>query len=564
MRRIVVVATAVVALLGALSPPASAQAPAPKVTISGLIDTVTNGGKNAYDSNYAETLDSTWHARNRGVFTMTGEVGKAKGVLALEIDVGWGQMGLSDGVTSGQIGANSKANGGFGSGSTLPFTNGSIDNGFDNASGVIEVKNLYVEFPVPWIPFPTVMRLGGQPLQITMKPSVLFSTDAAAVWFSTTVAPWLKFNFTFVQVEEQFTGLRGSANNIRGDDWVIAPSIDIEPMKGVKIRPMWVWFQAQGNTATLSRCRTLCAGLPSDGSTATITPATGGVSGTTSLGNYRASSKEDRHYFAIDAQTNFGPFYFDPTVVYMDSSVDVYRTSGGTTTLNTGVTQGSGDRATQSTKTWLVDLRGGWRAGPLLLEGIFHWTPGDDAQHDSFKNSKHYHPISTDGAGWGGWGEILNSGSVDYLIGTAAEMNNNAGLGRYGLMRIGGRASYALTPDFTVTGKASTWFTDTKVDIDAVGSSTGGSFGSTPCNTPGGSASCLTNNSQGDRDYIGTEASAGFTYRFAPGLTLDAVYAHLFAGSALNTTSADVKTGTIKLREAKDVDLAAARVRYQF
>ena len=86
MRRIVVVAIAVVALLGALSPPVSAQAPAPKVTINGLIDTVTVGNKNANDANYASGADSTWHSRNRGVFTVTGEVGKAKGVLALEID----------------------------------------------------------------------------------------------------------------------------------------------------------------------------------------------------------------------------------------------------------------------------------------------------------------------------------------------------------------------------------------------------------------------------------------------------------------------------------------------
>ena len=68
MRRIVVVATAVVALLGALSPPVSAQAPAPKVTITGLIDTVTLGTKNGFDGNYSRTDDSTWHARNRGVW----------------------------------------------------------------------------------------------------------------------------------------------------------------------------------------------------------------------------------------------------------------------------------------------------------------------------------------------------------------------------------------------------------------------------------------------------------------------------------------------------------------
>ena len=74
---------------------------------------------------------------------------------------------------------------------------------------------------------------------------------------------------------------------------------------------------------------------------------------------------------------------------------------------------------------------------------MFVWTPGDDAQHDSFKSTKVYHPISTDGAGWGGWAEILSPGSVDYLNGASPGINENGGLGRYGLMRVGGRASSA-------------------------------------------------------------------------------------------------------------------------
>ncbi|MBI4560492.1 MAG: hypothetical protein HY724_00490, partial [Candidatus Rokubacteria bacterium] len=151
MRRIVVVATAVVALLGALSPPVSAQAPAPKVTITGLIDTVTLGTKNGFDGNYARTDDSTWHARNRGVFTIAGEVGKAKGVLALEIDLGWG--GLSQNESNNSAGGNTITSSASGVGSAQnPFQSGAMDLGID-AAGMIEVKNLYVEFPVPWGPF---------------------------------------------------------------------------------------------------------------------------------------------------------------------------------------------------------------------------------------------------------------------------------------------------------------------------------------------------------------------------------------------------------------------------
>lgn len=568
MRRIVVVATAVVALLGALSPPVSAQAPAPKVTINGLIDTVTLGTKNGFDGNYAKTTDSTWHSRNRGVFTITGEVGKAKGVLALEIDLGWGS--LSQNESNNSAGGNTVTSSASVVGSAQnPFQSGAMDLGID-AAGIIEVKNMYVEFPVPWVPFATVTRLGGQPTQVTMKPAVLFTTDYGGVWLSSTIAPWLKFNLTFAQVEEQSSGLRASATFTRGDDFVVAPSLDIEPMKGIKIRPIWLYFSAQGNTNASSRCRVQCAGLPSNGANATQNQITGVITAPAALlGNYRTSSTEARHYFAVDAQTNFGPFYFDPTIIYETSSVDVYSTTGGDG-LDAGFTQGTGKKNTQDTRSWLVDLRGGWRAGPLLLEGMFVWTPGDDAQHDSFRTTKVYHPISTDGAGWGGWAEILSPGSVDYLNGASPGINENGGLGRYGIMRVGGRASYALTPDFTLSGKAASWWTDTKVDTDApagtqrtgVGSA---SYGAVPCAGPSGQApgaGCDT--FRGDSRWVGVEASVGATYRFAPGLTFDVVYAHLFSGPALDSTNPNQVTGTNVSNKAQDADLAAARVRYQF
>ena len=53
MRRLLVLAVALVAVLGMLAPPAMAQAPAPKVTITGFIDNVGTYTRNmsTYDFN---------------------------------------------------------------------------------------------------------------------------------------------------------------------------------------------------------------------------------------------------------------------------------------------------------------------------------------------------------------------------------------------------------------------------------------------------------------------------------------------------------------------------------
>jgi len=568
MKRFLVASLAVVAFLGVLAPPASAQAPAPKVTINGLIDTVTTGVRNGIDGNFARTDDVGWWARNRGVFTITGEVGKAKGVLALEIDLGWGQTGSNESIVSNSGQTITASSGAFGS-TQNGFHQGAFDLGND-VGGVIEIKNLYVEFPAP-IPIPTTVRLGGQPFQVTMKPSVLATTDYPGVWASMELAPFAKLNLTFAQAEEQVVGMRANNAFFRGDDFFTTLSLDLIPVKGITIRPFASYYQIQGNSHAFSRCRVQCAGLPSNGSMVAISQFTGAVTTGANLGNYRTASTEERWYFGIDAQTNFGPVYFDPTIIYMTSNVDVYRGTGDAT-LNGGLTQGAGTRVNQDINSWLIDLRAGFRAGPLLIEGFGMWTPGDDAQHDSFKNSRVYHPVNVDIAYAAGWTELLSLGSVDYFTSAAHGMGENMGLGRYGRFQVGSRVSYAITPAVTVSGKWASAWTDTKVDTDAIGSTniqTGlstSSFGAVPCAlvAPGFGNPCLAGtNNRGDSRYIGTEFSAGVTYQFAPGLTFDLVGAYLFTGGALDTTFINT-SGTIIQQDSKNAQLVAARVRYQF
>ncbi|HTG09502.1 MAG TPA: hypothetical protein VK746_01800, partial [Candidatus Eisenbacteria bacterium] len=73
------------ALVALAAPMAFAQAPAPKVTINGLIDNVTSYSQNIsnYNGGLFNRKDSMWYYRTRGRFDIIGEVGKAKGVLGL-------------------------------------------------------------------------------------------------------------------------------------------------------------------------------------------------------------------------------------------------------------------------------------------------------------------------------------------------------------------------------------------------------------------------------------------------------------------------------------------------
>ena len=123
------------ALVALAAPMAFAQAPAPKVTINGLIDNVTSYSQNVanYNGGFFNRKDSMWYFRTRGRFDIIGEVGKAKGVLGLEMDHVFGQAGSNDStIVNAGAASGTAVQTGFG-------TDGSFDLNTDSR-GIIEVK----------------------------------------------------------------------------------------------------------------------------------------------------------------------------------------------------------------------------------------------------------------------------------------------------------------------------------------------------------------------------------------------------------------------------------------
>src|SRR3989475_11610845 len=148
MRRFIVPAVLAFVILAMLAPPGFAQAPAPKVTITGLFDQVSSMGRNTYDGNLTRNSDKEWYARTRFRPDFEFAVGRVKAVLGLEIDLQYGQSGTNDG---GFPGNNSGFPGGPPSQGTP--TGGAKVNASANldlntdVAGILEVKWHYTEFP---------------------------------------------------------------------------------------------------------------------------------------------------------------------------------------------------------------------------------------------------------------------------------------------------------------------------------------------------------------------------------------------------------------------------------
>ena len=502
MKRTLAVVACVVTLLG-LAPAAFAQAPAPKVTITGLFDQITSAGSNLYDGNFSRTSESEWYARTRFRPDFEFAVGRTKAVLGLEMDLTWGQANATDGS--------------FGAGCGKGGGNGCFDLNTDVA-GIIELKWMYTEFDLtgkdslmPFIPVNTVARLGAQPFATLGNYKVVYANgDFGGVSTRTRFAPNFSLALAYVQVEEELAGgnrLARTAATRRGNDFAIIISPEITPFKGLDIKPLYSYFYAEGSTSGSARRG--------------VANAQGAV----------APTEEHRHTVGVDVRWRSGPFSLDPTAMYQFG--DINQRGAGTS-----------DRS-----AWLFDVIGGWRLGPLLLEARGVYTTGNKATDDLRTEDRNYfEPLNLDTGYWAGWSQIQALG-VDYFNGgggTLAGMSTGIGYDRYGRLGFALRATYSLTPALAFYGIVSPTWTDEKVDTD----------------TSSGAAGRGAPTSGGDSNYIGTEADLGMTWRFAPNTVFDLVGAWLFAGDALDT--AETLNGVLTSREAKDAWTVAARVRLSF
>jgi hypothetical protein len=513
MRKFLITAVFAVALLGMLSPPVFAQAPAPKVNITGLFDQVTAAGGNLFDGNYARTGDKEWYARTRFRPDFSFEVGRTKAVFGLEIDLVYGNM------------SNVKA------GATAT---GVLDINTDTTSA-IEVKWMYTEFDLtgkdsllPFIPVPTVARAGGQPFATLANYKVTYANgDFAGLSAVTTFAPELKTNVAWVIVEDESptvnagSGARSTTPGL-GNDMAWIFSAEYTVYKGLNIKPVYSYFHAEGTTSGSARRTVADANI-----------AGGTTSGASA---FLSRQEENRHTLGVDAQWRMGPYGLDPTILYQVGKRNVLAAAG--------------NKVETDMSSWLIDLVGSYYVGPLLLEVRGIYSPGNEAKDNLARKIRYFEPLDTDTSYYAGWASILALG-VDYFNG-GGQMNNgmatNVGYDRYGRAQFGVRATYSMTPALAVYGVLSPTWAAEKVDTDT--------------NQGAGSRTAPAAGAKGDSAYIGTEADLGLTWKFAPNTAFDLSGAWLFAGSALDTT--ETLNGVATKRDAKDAWTVASRIRLSF
>ena len=583
MRRTFVLAFAALALLGVAATDAFAQAaaapaaPIPTFKITGFIDELITYSNNTSNFDFdLHRKDYLFYGRTRGRFDIVGEYGKAKAVLGLETDFVYGQTGSGNSnIATVQGGATTAATGAV---AVFPGTDGSLSLNTD-VRGVLEVKWLYTEFEVPYIPYPTIVRLGAQPFgaAATYKLAAYANGDFAGVNLQTTFTPNVKLVASYVAVEEmmtgrqQTTGTQAPTNSFigvnpfqeRGDDWAVIIAPEITPIKGLDIKPMFAYFTASGTTS--NQARQGRGGISATNWFQNTCNAAGQAYlngpdcvGNNASGTWRKGINENRLTVGIDSRWRMGPFSLDPTIMYQfgnRSLVAPTLASGAFPLqfLDAGVVPGK--KYTSDLSAWFVDIRGGWQVGPLLLEAMGLYTTGNSARDTTLKTVKYYQPLDTDTSYLGDWGGQLTALGIDYLDamleggGNVAYPGSTIGWDKYGRIQLGARATYAWTPSFSMYGGLNWNWTAQPIQKNAIPLA-GAAL--VPLFT-GQAANNKSNN-------IGPELFAGLTWRFAPGLALDSAGGYMWTGSALDA----VTNPALGSREAKNVYILTSRVRFSF
>ena len=532
--------------------PGFAQAPAPTVTINGLVDFVTTAYRNwTQFSGAPGAPDPTtggkpgWYSRERGVFTLTGEVGRVKGVWAIELDFTNGAGNFNASSQPGSLTTVGKAQNG---------TSANFDLDTD-VQGALETKWLYLETPVtgpgsllPFIPVTTIARLGGQPFRgHDYKFGILASGDFAGVTLETAWTPSLRSTVTFVQIGEALD--RGIALNQKEQIALIA-SLEADLWKGLTVKPTYAYARYHGGNCGTTNLGTEAYGgydpntnCPAAAVTvAGESIARGSVDVPPGVGRHIT-----RHYLGGDVRWVLGPFTIQPTFIYLLGQQEVAPRGS----------QLGGPRAGRvndvDVRSFITDTIVGFRTGPLNIESRIMYTPGTAANHDIQNGGggviRADQPIDTGFAYMNAWTEIW-VGSVDYTASFLAPRNAvilraSPSYDKYGRVFAALAADYALTPAVTVRGITNLSWTDSAVDTKGVYLN-----GILPSGivTPG-------NPFRGGKErYLGNEWAVGCTYRFAPNMVFDFAAAYLFTGHALDIHSA----------EARDVYKVSGRFRVTF
>jgi hypothetical protein len=430
----------------------------------------------------------------------------------------------------------------------LDFTNGQSSvaapgnsSSFDldtDVAGFTETKWLYVQTPLtgadsilPFIPVASVIRGGAQPFRgHEYKFGLIAGGDFGGVAVETKWTPNVSSTLTWVAVREAlFRTVSTTAR--QAESYALLASAEVAPMKGLLVKPTWAYKNGDGGNS---------------GSGALGYEAKDGFAYTV-VGTPN-SHKTHVHTIGAEAKWTMAAFRFEPSIFWQLGTQGIAPIRVNNQVKNA-----------VDVRSWIFDGIAGYRLGPLDLSTRFMYTPGQETQHIITNGSDIGYfqtPVNSAFAYMAGWTEIQTS-QVEYnnalITGCGGcTLRQNPSFDKYGRIMWAVKGDYALTPALNFYAIVNASWTDKDVDKTQIVGATGSV------------ASRRGEQIRGENDYLGTELDLGMTWRFAPNVALDLVWAYMWTGSAFDQSTNATNQNAGVVNSAKDVYKAISRIRFTF
>ena len=495
-------------VLGYMTMPLSAA----EVRVRGFFENIfphIDQNTSDHDLDMTRNDDQVFFGRERArlFFDLIGS-DDLRGVFALEVDGTYGAPRLN------RVGSRCIRGAGL-----FAFEQCGFRNGTDTLT--IELKNLFVDFRIPQLPFGNRIQIGGIPADVTpLHPYLLYTIDAGGGSFKLDFSDRASLLLHYIQLEEDLDRFQGSTK--LGEDYIAGMTLMLQPLSGLDVHLLGIFGHLQAPFGP------------------TILIGTGPFNGI--LGDATNVTTEDRYYIGFDARYRIGNLSLEPSFIYL-LGTRKFCTPGTLIDSVLGVipctSAPAGARHTKF-NAFETQFVARYNVGSWLGAGKVAYTSGNAARDDinntgigSRSEVKGFRPLGIDGFhAFGEWFEVLGRSDVDALGSiTFIRPGKQGTFNSLGWMLVGAKVEYLTTNRLVLEGSVGSFWTAEPTACPAlfrVGSVTG------PCAIP---ALDFTGNSR----YAGTEVDVGLRYTIVPGLFWTPRFGWAFLGDAWQNQDRNVQ-----------------------
>ncbi|MDH3603702.1 MAG: hypothetical protein OEU26_29175, partial [Candidatus Tectomicrobia bacterium] len=372
---------------------------------------------------------------------------------------------------------------------------------------------------------PLRFQVGGFGINGTrLKRCVVFCDDGGGIAMTGSWSSQIKTYTWFIIAEEE---LIENGPDTLGEDYTVGTRVEFAPYKGLDLDLFLAFYNIEGPS--------------SDSSSLMVGSCSAGRDGGAGAGGGQCFERDSRYYVGLDARWKFGNFTFSPTFIF----------TFGTRELPAG---GEAD-----IKSFLLDVRGAYKAGPFTITGKFAYIPGNEASDDLGDGSdiNFWQNISVTtvhrSVQWFeliGW-NIDSTSAPPFGFNNSRATKSAGTFDQFGLIHPAVKVDYKVAKPLTVTGAVGLFLTAEDVGAPA-------RFGGTPP---------ASYNFAGGENNLGTEVDVWLTWQAFKGTTFNVWFAYAFTGDAQNLCDPGTggTTGAACIeRQAEDQIGFGGRMIYRF